>query len=78
VSAPKTAAELSFDVYEKPLSLEEFEAQLQATLADANEQESTRELIEWFRRRYPTVEDRLRYVSRHARSQRRYAAKPVR
>jgi hypothetical protein len=74
VSATKSAAELAYEVYEKPLSPEEFEAQLQATLADANEQESTRELIEWFTRWYPTVEERLRYASRHARAQRRHAA----
>lgn len=74
MSASKSAAEVAYEVYEKPLSPEEFEAQLQATLADANEQESTRELIEWFTRRYPTVEERLRYVSRHARAQRRHAA----
>ena len=74
MSAPKTAAELAYEVYEKPLSPEEFEAQLQETLADENEQEGTRELIEWFRRRDPTVEERLRYASRHARAQRQQAA----
>ena len=73
MSAPKTAAELAYEVYEKPLSLEAFEAHLAATLADEREQETTRELIAWFTRRYPTVEERLKYVSRHARAQRRHA-----
>ncbi len=72
MSAPKTAAELAYEVYEQPLSLEAFEAYLAATLADEREQETARELIAWFTRRYPTVEERLRYVSRHARAQRRH------
>ena len=45
------------------LSAEEFRAALAAPLGEAEEEES-RSLIRWFRRRYPTPADRLAYARR--------------
>jgi hypothetical protein len=42
---------------------EEFRAALTVPLSEAEEEE-TRSLIRWFRRRYPTPADRLAYVRR--------------
>ena len=48
---------------ERQLSPEEFRAALAQPLGEAEEEES-RSLIRWFRRRYPTPAARLAYVRR--------------
>lgn len=48
---------------ERQLSPEEVRAALSVPLGEAEEEES-RSLIRWFRRRYPTPGDRLAYVRR--------------
>jgi len=48
---------------ERQLSPEEVRAALAIPLGEAEEEES-RALIRWFRRRYPTPADRLAYVRR--------------
>ena len=48
---------------ERRLSPEEVRAALAVPLGEAEEEES-RSLIRWFRRRYPTPADRLAYVRR--------------
>ena len=48
---------------ERQLSPEELRAALAVPLGEAEEQES-RSLIRWFRRRYPTPADRLAYARR--------------
>jgi hypothetical protein len=53
---------------ERRLSAEELEAYVSAPMSDA-EREEIVALIRWFRRRYPTVGERLAYV----RSRRRAA-----
>jgi hypothetical protein len=55
---------------ERQLSPEEFRAALAIPLGEAEEQES-RSLIRWFRRRYPTPAERLAYARR---AYRRWAA----
>jgi hypothetical protein len=55
---------------ERQLSPEEFRAALAIPLGEAEEEES-RSLIRWFRRRYPTPADRLAYARR---AYRRWAA----
>lgn len=49
---------------EGELTVEEFEARLRRTLADEDGMREMRELVRWFRRRYPTVEERLAYARR--------------
>lgn len=48
---------------ERQLSPEEFRAALAAPLGEREEEES-RSLIRWFRRRYPTPAERLAYARR--------------
>ena len=55
---------------ERQLSPDEFRAALAQPLGEAEEEES-RSLIRWFRRRYPTPADRLAYARR---AYRRWAA----
>jgi hypothetical protein len=55
---------------ERQLSPEEFRAALAIPLGEGEEEES-RSLIRWFRRRYPTPADRLAYARR---AYRRWAA----
>jgi len=50
-------------ISERRLSREEVEAALRIPISDS-EREGILELIAWFRRRYPTPLDRLRYVRR--------------
>jgi hypothetical protein len=59
---------------ERILSAEEVKAALAIPLSAAEEEES-RALIRWFRRRYPTPAERLAYVRRAYRRWR--AAQPV-
>jgi hypothetical protein len=58
------------------LSPEEFERRVQRALGEEDEIANIRELIVWFRRRYPTARDRLAYVRRkHAEWTRRPSSK---
>ncbi len=50
-------------IAERVLSAEELRAALAVPLGEAEEEE-TRSLIRWFRRRYPTPADRLAYARR--------------
>ena len=59
---------------ERVLSAEEVRAALAVPLGDTEEEE-TRSLIRWFRRRYPTPAERLAYVRR---AYRRWAGAQVR
>jgi hypothetical protein len=51
------------EIAERRLSAEEFDARLAAPLGD-DERAAMRQLIEWFRRRYPTPHERLRSARR--------------
>jgi hypothetical protein len=50
-------------LHERRLSREEVEAALRTPISDS-EREEILALVAWFRRRYPTPLDRLRYVRR--------------
>ena len=50
------------ELSERSLSVAEAEAYL-STPIDDEERRATLELVEWFRRRYPTPLERLKYVS---------------
>ena len=52
---------------ERELSPAEFDARVAAALADADRQRELCELIRWFKRRYPTAEERLAYARRRYR-----------
>ena len=62
-------------IAERTLSAEELRAALAVPLGEA-EEEGTRCLIRWFRRRYPTPADRLAYARRAYR--RWTTARPLR
>lgn len=49
--------------YEKPLDLEEY-ARIRAIPRTEDEVAETLELVRWFRRRYPTAQERFAYVRR--------------
>ena len=51
-------------IYERSLEPEEFDRLLREALADTEQMERNRELIRWFKRRYPTARDRLSYARR--------------
>ena len=51
-------------VWETALEPEEFERRLALALAEDEEIERARELIAWFKRRYPTAGQRLAYARR--------------
>lgn len=75
-SAPDTAALVRIRaIAERQLSPDEVRAALAVPLGDREEEES-RALIRWFRRRYPTPADRLAYVRRAYRRW-QVAAPPV-
>lgn len=57
-------SEAAHDVWETPLSVEDFELRLARALAETEEIERARELIAWFKRRYPTARERLDYARR--------------
>jgi hypothetical protein len=61
----KSAAEIAYEVYEKPLEPAEFERRVREILADQEEKANIAELIAWFTKRYPTPEARLRYARKH-------------
>ena len=65
--SPELAA-LVHEAYERALAPEEFERRVAEIIADREEKANIAELIAWFTRRYPTVEARLRYARKHARS----------
>jgi hypothetical protein len=58
--------EIANEIYETPLSPEEFDRRL--ALARAEGDEELRELIAWFCKRYPTPLERLRHSRRVTRS----------
>lgn len=49
---------------ERSLDVAEFDERLRLALADEERMNDLAELIAWFRRRYPTVEERLAYARR--------------
>lgn len=57
-------SEAGHRVWETPLEPEEFERRLALALAESDEIERARELIAWFKRRYPTAGQRLAYARR--------------
>jgi hypothetical protein len=59
-----TLEELVHEIYEKPMAPEEFERQLALALADREEMEAIQDQIRWFKRRYPTAGERLRWARR--------------
>ena len=61
-ASPATRARLKA-LAEQPLPLDEWHRRLAIPLSP-EEIEHTRELVRWFRRRYPTVAERLTYVRR--------------
>lgn len=63
--ASRSAQEIAFEIYEKPLDPAEFERRVAEILGDEDEKRNIADLIAWFTRRYPTAESRLRYVRKH-------------
>ena len=61
------AQALAREVYERELTVEAFDALLEASRQDEDERANKRRLIAWFTRTYPTAEERLAYVRRHAK-----------
>jgi hypothetical protein len=59
--------DLVAEVYEAPLTPDEFERRLEALRGDAESVAEADALIAWFVRRYPTPEARLAYARRHGR-----------
>ncbi|MFO0586820.1 MAG: hypothetical protein U0441_04745 [Polyangiaceae bacterium] len=51
-------------IYERSLEPEEFDRLLREALANTQQMERNRELLRWFKRRYPTARDRLAYARR--------------
>jgi hypothetical protein len=62
----KSPRELADAVYEAPLPPDEFERRLAAARKELEgpEGDALREFIAWFRRRYPTPLERIRYARR--------------
>lgn len=54
-------------IYERELSPEEWARREAAAMADEAAIEEARELIRWFKRRYPDAHSRLRYSRRMKR-----------
>ncbi len=52
---------------ERELTPEEFDRRLREVLADEGEIRERAALVDWFRRRYPTVRERLAYARRKYR-----------
>ena len=50
------------ELYEEPLSPEEFDRRLSQALAEEDEIQAALELCRWFKRRYPTAKERLDYA----------------
>lgn len=51
-------------IYNRSLEPEEFDRLLGEALSNTEQMERNRELIRWFKRRYPTARDRLAYARR--------------
>jgi hypothetical protein len=60
----KSRAKLVKEIYERELSPEEFERRCVRALEENETIDEARELIRWFRSRYPDALDRLRYARR--------------
>jgi hypothetical protein len=75
MSDKRSVEQIAYDIYEKPLSAEDFQRLVDATLANEAEQAHIAELIAWFTRRYPTAEARLQYARKHTLAARAAAAK---
>ena len=58
---------LAREVKGRVLDPTEFDERVRRSLADEERLRDLVELIAWFRRRYPTVEERLAYVRRKMR-----------
>jgi hypothetical protein len=58
---------LARQLKERTLDPEEFDERVRRLLADEERIQDLVALIAWFRRRYPTVEERLAYVRRKMR-----------
>ena len=56
--------DLVYEIYEKPLAPEEFERRVREALSREDDLADLREQIRWFKRRYPTGAERLRYSHR--------------
>jgi hypothetical protein len=63
-TSAETTDELVKRIYERELSLEEFDALVKASLADEEDFAAQVQLIDWFKRRYPTARERLAYARR--------------
>jgi hypothetical protein len=60
-------SERARETLEREMDPAEFDRACAACLADEEDRRAVRELIAWFSRRYPTVEERLAYVRRRVR-----------
>jgi hypothetical protein len=54
-------------IRDREMSPEEFDARLKAALADEERMRELADLVRWFRRRYPTIDERLAYARRKYR-----------
>lgn len=52
------------EIKERELSPAEFDERLRRALADEDRMRELAELVAWFRRRYPTIDERLAYARR--------------
>lgn len=59
-----SAREIARAICERELTPEEFDRRCAAALAEEDTLADARELVRWFRRRYPTALERLRYARR--------------
>ena len=55
------------EIKARELTPEEFDARLRVALADEDRMRELAELVAWFRRRYPTIDERLAYARRKYR-----------
>jgi hypothetical protein len=51
-------------IYEREMSVEEFDAEVKRAVDDDDDMVAQRELIRWFSKRYPTARERLAYTRR--------------
>jgi hypothetical protein len=71
-------ADLVRSIYERELTVEEFEGLLRAALSDDEDMEAQVELIRWFKKRYPTARERLAYTRRKYAEWTRRPVEPTR
>lgn len=55
------------EIRARELEPAEFDARLRRALADEDRMRELAELVRWFRRRYPTLDERLAYARRKYR-----------